>query len=150
MNFSETMHKKLFGLAIFGLYSGLLFSQNTPALTNLSRGGALEMSIAQLLATRPAAVKMDTAMAPGEIWYDELIDDGNVTTVSYHFEKTGSQKMVGATIYFWEPVALNVARLYWGDPNGEAENTWKVANSTGKKVVVSIGDERELRFELMK
>lgn len=143
-------YQKLLASAFFSLFSTLLFSQNTPALTNLSRGAALEMTEAQLLAARPAAVKMDSAMAPGEVWYDELIDDGNVTTVSYHFEKTGSQKMIGATIYFWEPVALQVARLYWGDPNGEAENTWKVANSTGKKVVVSIGDERELKFDLLK
>ena len=102
-----------------------------------------------LSSLRPKAEKQDSMMSPTEIWYSELIDDGNITTVSYHFDKK-IRLLVGATIYFWEPVAATVARLYWGAPTDEATNSWEQQNSTGRKVLVTIGDPRELRFELKK
>lgn len=128
-----------------------LLSQTTPALSNYAKNVGLEMSESAFVAARPAAVKEDSLNSgPGEIWYSEECADGNVSFLSFHVEKSGKHQLVGATVYFWEPTAEQVARLFLGDPNSPDKKSWVVKNSTGKPVNVSVGEPRELMFELKK
>lgn len=145
------MKKSLLATAFLFSFAFEMAAQTTPALSNFAKNVGLEMSESALVAARPAAVKEDsTNSGPGEVWYSEESQDGNVSFLSFHVEKTGQHRLVGATIYFWEPNAEQVARLFFGDPTGADGKSWEVKNSTGKKVKVSIGEPTELLFELKK
>ncbi len=145
------MKKAVFAPIFLFLLAANLSAQTTPGLTNFAKKVGLEMSETALVAARPAAVKEDsTNSGPGEVWYSEEGTDGNVSFLSFHVEKSGKQRLVGATIYFWEETAEQVARLFFGSPNEPDGKTWAVKNSTGKMVNVSVGEPRELIFELKK
>ncbi len=145
------MKKALFALSLSLFLVSKISAQTTPGLSNFAKGVWLEMTESALAAARPAAIKEDSLNSgPGEIWYSEEGHDGNVSFLSFHVEKGGQHRLVGATVYFWEASAAQVAQLFFGPSKAADGKSWEVKNSTGKPVRVAVGEGRELIFELKK
>jgi hypothetical protein len=124
--------------------------QTTPALSNLAKGVYLEMTKSALMAARPEAMAEDSLdSAEGQIWFSETVETGNVSFLSFHVDKKGKNRLVGTTVYFWEPNALDTGNLFFGQPTTPDKKGWAIKNSTGKKVNVRVGEPNELIFELV-